>query len=156
MWWWCTFAVKGFSSLDLSVRHCQNLISHVMSGQTQYFIRKEMSNVRRSYFEENWAHKLIIKAKSTLSARAMATSGFIDSITEPVLCTSCKFNYSFAEESDRVNTFNCYLLQSFCNNNKQMMVQLPRQLNHQQHQDSDLPPLDLTSIDSQSKDLLSE
>ena len=88
-------------------------------------------------------------------SKSNGDSGLIDSITEPVLCASCKFNYSFAEESDRVNTFNCYLLQSFCNNNKQMMVQLPRQLNHQQHQDSDLP-LDLTSIDSQSKDLLSE
>ena len=87
---------------------------------------------------------MIIKAKFTLSARAMATSGLIDSITEPVLCASCKFNYSFAEESDRVNTFNCYLLQSFCNNNKQMMLQLSRQLRQQQ------PPLASRFITSSS------
>ena len=46
-----------------------------------------------------------------------------------------------AEESDRVNVFNCYPLQSFCNNNKQMKLQLSRQQQHEpplRHQDSDL------------------
>ena len=58
-----------------------------------------------------------------------------------VLWASVKSNYSSAEESDGVNVFNCYPLQSFCNNNKQMKLQLSRQQQQKpplRHQDSDL------------------
>ena len=70
----------------------------------------------------------------------------IDRITEHVLWASCEFNYSFAEESDRVNTFNCYPCKVFATTTNKWCCNYhgsSANSNHQ-HQDSDLP-FDLTS-----------
>ena len=108
-------------------------------------------DVRRSYFEENWAHKIIIRAESALlkagkdaSAKEIFTNNcneLIDRITEHVLWASCKFNHSFAEESDRVNTFNCYPCKGFATTTNKWCCNYhgsSANSNHQ-HQDSDLP-----------------
>ena len=111
-----------------------------MSGCQTFVFRGKLSSQNNIIRAES----ALLKAGKDASAKEIFTNNgneIIDRITEHVLWASCKFNHSFAEESDRVNTFNCYPCKGFATTTNKWCCNYhgsSANSNHQ-HQDSDLP-----------------